>query len=341
MLRHWIGARERWRYDLEQLVLFQERRAQQIVQYAAAHAPFYREHWRGYDLAHWRGLPLIDKALMMANFSTFNTCGIRREAALDVALRAERERDFAPTLQGLTVGLSSGTSGHRGVFLVSAAEQAAWAGTLIARTLGAWWRRPERIAFFLRSNSNLYEQLDGRRLAFRYFDLMLPLGQAVAQLNQYQPTALVAPPSLLGMLAQARRSGQLRIQPRRVVAVAEVLEPQDAASLQDCFGVPIEQIYQCTEGLLAVSCAAGALHVQEDVVALQWQPLDAAGARVTPIITDLWRTTQPIIRYRLNDVLRLAQRPCVCGSAFRVIEQIEGRCDDVCSVDHRIGSGGV
>ena len=51
---------------------------------------------------------------------------------------------------------------------------------------------------------------------------------------------------------------------------------------------------------------------------------------MTPIVTDLWRKTQPIIRYRLNDVLRLAGKPCRCGSDFRVVEAIEGRCDDVC-----------
>ena len=51
--------------------------------------------------------------------------------------------------------------------------------------------------------------------------------------------------------------------------------------------------------------------------------------RASPIVTDLWRTTQPIIRYRLNDVLRMSGERCPCGSPFRVIEAIEGRCDDI------------
>lgn len=49
-----------------------------------------------------------------------------------------------------------------------------------------------------------------------------------------------------------------------------------------------------------------------------------------PVVTDMWRRTQPIIRYRLNDVLQMESRPCSCGSAFRVIRAIEGRCDDIC-----------
>ena len=74
----------------------------------------------------------------------------------------------------------------------------------------------------------------------------------------------------------------------------------------------MHQIYQCTEGLLAISCRAGALHLQEDLVSVQLEPLESEGEgegeseRFTPIVTDLWRRTQPIIRYRLNDVVKLS-----------------------------------
>ena len=47
------------------------------------------------------------------------------------------------------------------------------------------------------------------------------------------------------------------------------------------------------------------------------------------IITDLYRTIQPIIRYSLDDVLELDPEPCECGSCFRVIKLIHGRADDI------------
>ena len=300
----------------------------QITAHAAARAPFYREHWRGHDLADWRSLPTVDKGLMMEHFSRFNTAGIDRDQALELAMRAERERDFAPTLGGLTVGLSSGTSGHRGLFLVSPAEQRAWAGTILARTIHDWRWRPLRVAFFLRANSNLYEQVGGRIVRFRYFDLLAPLERSIDELNGFQPDVLVGPPSLLELLGR-ELGGGLRIRPERLISVAEVLEPQDSQRLAERFAAPVHQIYQCTEGFIAASCRLGALHIQEDVVALQCEPLAADPARSTPIVTDLWRTIQPIVRYRLNDVLTLAADPCQCGSAFRVIASIEGRGDDL------------
>jgi phenylacetate-CoA ligase len=372
---------------VESLRRYQEERARRIVAYAAKHSPFYREHWAGYDPREWRSLPTVDKAAMMTNFDRFNTYGVTKEEAFEVALRAERERDFAPTLRGnLTVGLSSGTSGHRGAFLVSPAETAAWAGTVLQRVLHRLPPSGYRVAFFLRSNSNLYERVNGR-VRFRWFDLMTPVLEAVSALNVFQPNLVVGPPSLLLSLAKTARRGILTIRPERLVSVAETLEPQDKAELETTFGVSVGQVYQCTEGFLAATCPAGRLHINEDLVAMQFERLeestpgtpppsplpifdrrggdernagalpDAAGRvsptpappllskigrglgggvsggqRVTPIITDLWRRTQPIIRYRLGDVLTLEEEntPCPCGCGFRVIRSIEGRCDDVC-----------
>ena len=337
---HFLHARWRWhRLRGEALEHYQDRRAQQMIAYTLQHSPFYRTHWAGHNPRDWHTLPTVDKQLMMEHFDTFTTCGITKDAAMEVALKAERSRDFSPSLNGLTVGLSSGTSGHRGLFLASPQEQAAWAGTILARTLHHLPRQRLRVAFFLRSNSNLYEQVGKGPIQFRYFDLMLPLSEAVTALNDFQPHIVIGPPSLLGLLADEQSGGHLHIHPERMISVAEVLEAHDQARLQEIFNAVVHQIYQCTEGLLAVSCARGSLHIQEDIVALQFEPLPGGynGERVMPIVTDLWRRTQPIIRYRLNDILQLDSVPCGCRSAFRVIRSIEGRCDDICYFESLTG----
>jgi len=331
LLRSYAGARWRFRrLHGESLAAFQDRRARAIVAYAIKRSPFYRDHFAGCDTRDWRALPTVDKQSMMQAFDAFNTANVHRTDAMDVALRAEADRNFSATINGLTVGLSSGTSGQRGLFVVDRAEQLRWAGTMLARALPSLRRRGLRLAFFLRSNSRLYQRL-GAWIDFRYFDLTTPLTESIAALNALHPDVLAAPPSMLARLGEARDCGALRIAPERLVSVAEVLEPQDEERLRATFGVPVHQVYQCTEGLLAVSCAQGSLHLQEDVVAVQFEQISAHDAtRMTPIVTDLWRRTQPIIRYRLGDVLTLAPAPCACGSAFRVIERIEGRLDDVC-----------
>ena len=334
-LRHYSGARSRFtRLSGDALTAFQDARVRRQVALASARSPFYRLHWAGADTSDWRTLPTVDKRLMMANFTTFNTREIDGDAAMAVALAAEESRDFRPLVPGtnLTVGLSTGTSGHRGLFLISPHEQAAWAGAVLARTLpGSLWRRGGwRVTLFHRATSNLYDRIRGRFVTLNYHDLTLPLADAVEALNAERPDLLLGPPTLLARLAEERRAGRLRVRPEHIFSVAEALEPQDAHSVADAFDLPaLGQIYQCTEGLLSVSCSYGKLHVMEDIVALQTE--DLGEGRVAPIVTDLWRTTQPIVRYRLGDVLALAPPGrCACGSAFRIIERVEGRQDDLC-----------
>lgn len=332
-LRHFVEAK--WRFTQlrgADLTRFQHARAVETIEFARQNSPFYSQHFSGLDSGDWRDFPTVDKSAMMAHFGDFNTRGVSLERAMNTALRAERKRDFAPTVDGLTVGLSSGTSGHRGLFLLSQNEQSAWAGTILSRALPRLKRSPWKIAFFLRSNSNLYEESNSRAVSFRWFDLMTPLDEAVAQLNDFAPDILVAPPSLLRLLSQQK---SLSIRPEKVICVAEPLELFDRALFENSFGCEVGQIYQCTEGLLGVSCSSGSLHVQEDVVHLDFEALGEN--RFSPIVTDLWRRVQPIIRYRLNDVLVLSSRRCACGSDFRVIERVEGRSDDVCEFESLAG----
>ncbi|MBM7505634.1 F390 synthetase-related protein [Agromyces aurantiacus] len=290
-------------------------------------------------------VPVVDKAAVLADFAGWNALGIDLEAALAAARTAERTRDFSGLLPGgITVGLSSGTSGRPGVFLVDASERMRWAGTVLGRLLDRRslrqllvpWRAPVRIAFCLRANSTLYESVASRRLDFRFVDLVAAFADVLAAVAAARPDVLVAPASVLGDLARAQRRGGLAIAPRTVVAVAEVFDPADAEAAERAWGVRPRRVYQATEGLLALDCAHGRLHLNERGVVVEPEWLDTEHRRFTPIVTDLERRTQLVVRYRLDDVLRLpagadwdAPATCPCGDPSRVIEAVEGRADEV------------
>jgi putative adenylate-forming enzyme len=278
--------------------------------------------------------PIIDKAQWMAAFDRINTVGVRLADALAVAQAAEHSRDFGATLNGVTVGLSTGTSRQRGVFLVSRRERMRWAGVMFAKLAAQDPLRPRRIAFLLRANSGLYESAGRGPVRFRFFDLLQPWSQLVAALNAEQPSMIIAPASVLRALAQAREMRALTIAPREVVSVAEVLYPDDRAAITASFNTIVQEVYQATEGLLATTCHAGALHLNEAFVHIEEDWLDRGRTRFAPIVTDLTRTSQPVVRYRLDDVLQLGPR-CVCGRAARTIAAIDGRCDEICAfLDH-------
>ncbi len=289
---------------------------------------FYKHLWGDIPSSEWRSFPIIDKQIMMDHFDELNTVGVDKESAFQVAIQSEKSRDFTPLMNGVTVGLSSGTSGNRGLFLASDAERYAWAGTVLAKVLPGTILDREKIAFFLRANSQLYSSVQGRTIQLAYYDLLDPIEQHIQRLNEYQPTILVGPPSLLRMLAEAMEMDILAIRPVKIVSIAEVLDPLNKLVIENAFNQTIHQIYQCTEGFLASTCHYGTLHFNEDIVCIEKEYIDRSLNKFIPVITDFNRISQPIIRYRLNDLIT-EQEFCPCGSHFTAIKSIDGRSDDM------------
>ena len=271
--------------------------------------------------------PIINKSIFMSHFEDINTVDIKLEDALNTAEKAEEFRNFSPEISGITVGLSSGTSGNRGVFLASEKERDYWVALILDRVIGFSIKR-RSVAFLLRANNNIYESVKSKVLFFHFFDLLKPLGEHINRLNELQPTILVAQPSMLIELAKAVEDDRLTINPSKIISVAEVLTPEDKKYLAGVFKQIIHQVYQCTEGFLASSCIKGTLHFNEDFLLIEKKYIDKEKKRFHPIITDLKRRSQPIIRYELNDII-IAKDDCSCGSKFLAIEAIEGREDDI------------
>lgn len=307
---------------LEQLHHYQQKELAKQFRYMRKNSPYYQA------LTENDSFPQMDKKFMMKHFNQLNTKGIDKEAALELALISEKNRDFSQNYQGISVGLSSGTSGHRGIFITSEAEQALWAGTILGKMLPKGKLIGHKLAFFLRADNQLYQTINSKFIELTYFDTSLSINEHLSRLNTYQPTILIAPASMLVALAKAVEKKQLKIHPQRIISVAEILEETDREYLKLVFGQSvIHQIYQCTEGFLGCTCEHGNLHLNEELVFIEKEYID--DHRFYPIITDFKRTSQPIINYRLNDLLVEATVPCPCGSVCQRIEKIEGRSDDI------------
>ena len=313
----------------EQLLRWQNQKVDNFLEEVLPKSKFYHDYYQGLNIKNWQNFPIINKSIMMDNFDSLNTVNIKKSEAFAIAIKAETTRNFNPTIKNNTIGLSSGTSGNRGLFIVSKKEQQIWAGTILAKALPHFILKHQRIAFFLRANSNLYETVRKQHIQFAYFDLFNSIESHIKKLNQFQPTILIAPPSMLRLLADAKIKGELQIKPIKIISVAEVLEPLDKAYISECFTQIVHQIYQCTEGFLGSTCKYGTVHLNEDIMVIQKEYLNQNEGKFMPIITDFKRKTQPIIRYRLDDILTERKTSCPCGSVLMAIESIEGRKDDI------------
>src|SRR5690606_25033862 len=146
------------------------------------------------------------------------------------------------------------------LFLATPAERRLWAATMLGRYWPELWRR-QRVAFFMRADNALYRGLSNPAVTFAFFDLLAEFDRHLPALTALDPTVLIAPARVLAVLAEAQLAGALTLSPRRVISVAEVLSPEDAALIARAFGRPVDQVYQATEGVLAMTCRAGNLHL--------------------------------------------------------------------------------
>ncbi|MDX8430564.1 MAG: hypothetical protein SNF33_01985 [Candidatus Algichlamydia australiensis] len=307
---------------------WQEKQVQRHLHWLRGHSPYYAQRLKRVNISDWRQLETVSKSEMMENFDRINTASLKKEKLLNFALANEESRDFGKEVGRFTVGLSSGTSGNKGLFVVSEKERSCWAGYILARMLPRPLWHKQRIALFLRSGGPLYQSTGGVRIQFQYFDIFKSLDEHLDALQEYQPTLIVGPPSVLKFLAEKISADKLLIKPEKIVSVAEVLDPIDQIRIENAFGFPIHQVYQATEGCIASTCSHGTLHLHEDLMCIEKEVVDLSFNRFVPIITDFSRTTQPIVRYRLDDILVEKKTPCPCGSIFTQLESIEGRCDD-------------
>lgn len=316
-LAAYIEARRRQMLyeDREGLLRNQERRLYAFLRRKAVRVPAF-ESIQGRFLQDW---PIMDKAVLMTDFASYNRLGLTAAEGW-----AHLEAGTAP--KGYAIGASTGTSGNRGLYIVSERERYRWLGTILSRALPDFLSRRHRVAIVLPANSRLYDAAnESSRLKLRFFDLGLGIEPQFAPLAAFQPTVIVAPPKFLRALAES----DTQVAPQRIFSGAEVLDEEDRRIVEKRFDLIVREIYMATEGLFAIACPHGTLHLLEDQVAFEFQPVEGSDNLVTPLITDFSRETQVMVRYRMNDVLELAPFPCPCGLPHRAIQQVHGRCDDI------------
>ncbi|MFT4089344.1 MAG: cell division protein FtsA [Asticcacaulis sp.] len=261
-------------------------------------------------------IPVIDTACFRARFADYNTLGLSLEAAVEAAQRAEAgEADDLGN--GVSAGFSTGTGGGlRGLFVTTRDERQAYGAMLAGRLFGpADWLHLGRIAVCLRAGNRLYN-----RRGVRFFGLaQADRDPAIAA---FDPKVLIAPPQVLLELAQ---SGHNLPSLRRLFYGAETLNETERAFVTKALGGRPDPIYQATEGFVGAPCRFGTLHLNDDQMIIERE--DIGGGRFRPVITDLMRRSQLVVRLRLEDILR--PTVCACGSPRQAVMPVEGRTSDV------------
>jgi putative adenylate-forming enzyme len=310
------------------------------LKWVAKEIPFYKKI--KLNKISLEGFPIINKSIWIDNYSEFNNLNLHYNDLYAEAKKQEISRDFQGLYHGYTIGLSSGTSGKPGIILVSKNERAIWVATILKNIIGLKLKK-RKVAFFLRSNSTLYESVKSKLLEFSYFDLSLPLEQLELQLQEYKPEIIVAPSTVLNKILENHDSVSLN-NLEQIIAVAEVFDDLTKNALKNQFPqVHLSEVYQATEGLLAYTCRLGNLHFNSNQIHAEFEDLPKENEslpnhvlRKQLIITDFTRKAQPLIRYRMGDIVQISQNSCPCGSLNTRIHKIEGRQEDCLQFENKV-----
>ncbi len=319
------------RWNEEKIKKYQNKHVKDLVRFAVDNSSFYATYYKEYDTTNFTSLPFMNKNLFMDNFSDLNTKGLTKEECLEHCMVKERTRDFSQYYKGYLVGLSTGTSGSRGLEFVTKKEALLMKLMVILRFPFPRALR-YHLGFILRVFSPGFDY-KGLRIRVSYINPLKSKEKMIERLNELRPNIISAPPSILQVLAKAKTDNKLHLNPILVVSYAEVLSIEVKQKLKETFNVPVLEVYKSSESFLALPCNKGNLHLNEDVAYVEL--LDTNNKPVKPgnpgfvVVTDLLKKGTPLIRYKMNDLLTISPEKCSCGSNFRVIQQIHGRADDI------------
>ncbi len=322
---------ERERFRPDQWQAWQQERTASLLRIAAERVPYYRDTWNSQQKeAARRGilseLPLLSKDPLRADPNAF----------------ARQENREGRILKFHTSG-STGTPittlwtipELRNSMALREARSARWAGVSFSMPRATFSGRmvepnPESSGPFHRFNSA------EKQVYFSAFHLRKETAPLyVEALSRHDIQWLTGYAVSYYLLARFILESHISVPPlKALITTSEKVTQEMRVVMEQAYGCRVFEEYSTVENaVFASECEQGRLHVSPDACVLEILRPDGApcdpGEVGEVVATCLFRTYQPLIRYRLGDMAVWDPEPCPCGRAMPVIKEVVGRIEDV------------
>lgn len=314
------------KYSLQELQEYQNEKLKRIIKIAHENIPFYRKVFIERKLTprdirtveDLQKLPTIDKQKVRENFSDF------------------RNRKF----KGIVVkGYTTGTTGSPGVFLrdlfsINLENAALWRQYLWAgRDFGSRrvTLRGEKIFPSNKKKPPFWRyNHSSRELVMSSYHLSDEnMWFYTEEIKRYKPFDLDAYPSTAYTLANFCKRFGVDLNFSAVFTSSEMLLDYQRQEIERTFGCKVFDWYGNAERVAAIGeCEYGVYHEMSDYSIIEYLPQEQSQYLV--VGTTLHNFVMPLIRYKTGDVVFLdGNKSCGCGRAFREVDRILGRNEDL------------
>lgn len=321
-------AEERSRWSHDKIVAYRDERLRSFVKHAYDSSRYYQRVFddSGVDpcsvttLDKLSRLPILDKSSVQDNLTSIVplTNQLRRTLVMHTSGTTGAGLRFETTVEALQEWFASFWRQHRWHGLERGTWCAMFTGRSVvplAQTTPPFWRT----------------NLPGRQIFFSGYHLSESTAPFyIDKIRRTRPPWFHGYPSMLALMSAIvlDRGLDLGYRPRWITVGSENLLPHQARLIETAFGSRPVQGYSMTEAAASISeCPLGRLHVNEDVAAVEFVPLEnGSGFRV--VGTNFTNLATPLIRYDVGDVVHLDDEDCDCGLPGRIVAQIDGRQED-------------
>ncbi|PLW81528.1 capsule biosynthesis protein CapK [Kineobactrum sediminis] len=162
------------------------------------------------------------------------------------------------------------------------------------------------------------------------------LTKFVQRIQQLRPKMLFGYPSSLALIADFALARGLALNTLGIkvaFVTSERLYDHQRERIEQAFGCPVANGYGGRDaGFIAHACPEGSLHITAEDMVVEIVDGDGrvlpAGEQGEIVVTHLFTSEFPFVRYRTGDVGTLGGQPCPCGRGLPVLASVEGRTTD-------------
>ncbi len=315
LTKSFIASKLHEKKTREGMLRLREKKFRRMVKYAYHHSKFYHDLYTSkgitkqmLDTIKIEDLPVVDKEMIMEHFdAVLTTDDVSKKEVVDFLDVSKNPDELFK--KKYHVIHSSGSSGKIGVFVYSSRDWDCFF-PYITKSFDFRFRKSKAVFFGAADghyagvsfSSWTTHGVTGRYCDQLILDIKKPIEEHVAALNRFQPDVLGGYFTGLKILSEKQALGELCIHPRFLVNAGEGIIPSEKEKVEKIFNLPMANLYGVAECVIM-----GIGRKEYDGIYLFDDLVYVEVFDDHILLTNLFNRTQPLIRYRINDYLKVKE----------------------------------